>query len=932
MRKDPVNENRFPMEFREGDDSKYSEADSEQTSSKLWSIYTSEAQRYDTALVESWKADMEGMLIFSGLFSASLTAFLIESYKTLQPDTGSMTVEILSQIYQQLGAASTNTPSRGSFRLSDTSTFQPAPSSLLCNTLWFLSLCLSITCALLATLVEQWAREFIHKSDKRPSPIQRARIFSFLYFGVRRFRMHMVVDLIPLLLHVALILFLGGLIAFLLPINRMMMALIGGVLAVFLILYAVMTLLPIGFLDCPYHTPFSGLFWNLLRAVRNQPTSSPVSATSNITDTIVQVALRKSESRDRRAFTWMLESLTDNSEFVPFLEAIPEAIQGVRGFHLVNDYLFVPLLNNSVAQRSLGGRIGDLLLSCQSMAPTDPMRYRAFFAAAKAIWALGMTSGRTGDMFDHQGSIWFDDRTAFALCPFTSLPTSKTICALAAISYSRMNNLRNSIANLVRSTDLDRVQDANLVQQTPKILEQAKKASADLQSAALAGHLKSLGEASSSGAAGNATQNVLGILSAMITDEVWLEVNVTIVAGFLLTAAQTLHRGENLPDKSLQTCFKIVPVVPFPDPGMQRMKRDFPDYYVDMVNPSRHTVMSQDILGIHWIMRCFLRILPYLHPADAMPIILSYLGNCEDTNAVEFATRECHLPYLMDSLVATLELKVHDSELILQGISVITILSSFNHHLRTWADRDDKLWNYLIVNNMLSPPLPSAIPIIMTQRKIAELLIEARSLEEHSCIDDNDMDKLRRMVADPLLPASPTDHILLREHMPHEHARYVQGQARQAGIAILTDFLLACMESVRPVHMYATLTQITNWLAGSFEGVDLPSLTSLANATVILTTKAIKDATDHEWKLTTSALFLWLSRALTKLSPLSTEPLPAYLLIFKDAARSYLQFLGTESGRNVLGRTRIVLSELAVHMAQWPKVEEDPAMVRAVAS
>ncbi|KAJ7447723.1 hypothetical protein B0H11DRAFT_1929473 [Mycena galericulata] len=61
-------------------------------------------KRYDSALVESWKADMEVILIFSGLFSASLTAFIIESYGNLTPDRGDMTVALLSQVSLQLSA------------------------------------------------------------------------------------------------------------------------------------------------------------------------------------------------------------------------------------------------------------------------------------------------------------------------------------------------------------------------------------------------------------------------------------------------------------------------------------------------------------------------------------------------------------------------------------------------------------------------------------------------------------------------------------------------------------------------------------------------------------------------------------------------------------------------------------------------------------
>jgi hypothetical protein len=32
--------------------------------SKLWAVYVSEAEKYDKSLVESWKSDMEGVLIF----------------------------------------------------------------------------------------------------------------------------------------------------------------------------------------------------------------------------------------------------------------------------------------------------------------------------------------------------------------------------------------------------------------------------------------------------------------------------------------------------------------------------------------------------------------------------------------------------------------------------------------------------------------------------------------------------------------------------------------------------------------------------------------------------------------------------------------------------------------------------------------------------
>ncbi|KAJ7222201.1 hypothetical protein GGX14DRAFT_297322, partial [Mycena pura] len=178
---------------------------------KLWMVYISEAEKYDRALLESWKSDMEGLLIFAGLFSAVLTAFIIESYKTLNSDSGDLTVQLLSRISEQLTASANGT----TFNIPPSNPFVPQKASIVCNALWFIALGLSLACAVIATLIEQWARELLHRADMRSPPVIRARMFSYLYYGLKRFHMHTVVEIIPLLLHASLFFFFGGLIAFL---------------------------------------------------------------------------------------------------------------------------------------------------------------------------------------------------------------------------------------------------------------------------------------------------------------------------------------------------------------------------------------------------------------------------------------------------------------------------------------------------------------------------------------------------------------------------------------------------------------------------------------------------------------------------------------------------------------------------------------------
>ncbi|KAJ7656007.1 hypothetical protein DFH06DRAFT_991996, partial [Mycena polygramma] len=218
----------------------------EAAAAKLWAVYVSESETYDRGLVESWKSDMEGMLIFvrsletqAGLFSASLTAFLIESYKTLIPDPGDTTTFFLSQISQQLAASANET----AFQITSSAPFSPPTTSIVCNVLWFLSLGLSLTCALIATLLEQWARDFLHRADMRSPPLIRARIFAFLYYGIKRFEMHTVVEIIPLLLHASLFLFFVGLVAFLVPVNTAITVVVGVILLSVAAAYALLTLL-----------------------------------------------------------------------------------------------------------------------------------------------------------------------------------------------------------------------------------------------------------------------------------------------------------------------------------------------------------------------------------------------------------------------------------------------------------------------------------------------------------------------------------------------------------------------------------------------------------------------------------------------------------------------------------------------------------------
>ncbi|KAJ7159857.1 hypothetical protein C8R43DRAFT_347678 [Mycena crocata] len=303
---------------------------------KIWSVYISEAEKYDKALVDSWRGNMNGMLIFAGLFSAILTAFIIESYKTLQPD---MNLVMLAHISQQFANAT------GTAAIPQAENPHHA-TSLVCNILWFISLGLSLASALTATLVEQWARDFLQRTEMLPSPVKRARIFSFLYYGLQRFRMHAVVGLIPLLLHMSLLFFFGGLVAFLLLVNNAVAFVAASLTATIVLLYGCMTVLPLIRFDCPYKTPLSAVLWSVRRYIsllilRRFPSYRLKHATAidsphlhSMVNAMIETATVRSgprEERDKRALAWTMKSLADDDELEPFVEGIPNAILGPQG-------------------------------------------------------------------------------------------------------------------------------------------------------------------------------------------------------------------------------------------------------------------------------------------------------------------------------------------------------------------------------------------------------------------------------------------------------------------------------------------------------------------------------------------------------------------------------------------------------------------------
>lgn len=243
---------------------------------KMWSEYLEDVEGYDTALTNTWKEDAGGLLTFvsphvltpacvlmtnskTGIFSATVGAFIIESYKMLSPNSGDQTVFLLGHISQQLSGLGNGT-------IIPPQSYTPSPPSapIICvNGLWLLSLVLSTTSALFATMTQQWARKYLQLPQIQSLQSKRARVRSYLFLGTLKYAMYHAVEIAPTLLHLSVFLFNIGLVIFFFTIYKTMAIIVLVSVALFGVAYFMVTILPCLDRICPYSTPMSNISWYL---------------------------------------------------------------------------------------------------------------------------------------------------------------------------------------------------------------------------------------------------------------------------------------------------------------------------------------------------------------------------------------------------------------------------------------------------------------------------------------------------------------------------------------------------------------------------------------------------------------------------------------------------------------------------------------------
>ncbi|KAI0264887.1 hypothetical protein BC834DRAFT_237693 [Gloeopeniophorella convolvens] len=383
---------------------------------KIWGLYLSRAEKVDRDQSERWRGNTDGILVFTGLFSAVVASFILVSYQDLQPDSSETTNLLLSRISQQLSALSTDNGTAPPSLTVDKieSTFSPSASAIRVNIMWFLSLSFSLYCALQATLMQQWTRKYLQSIDRPYAPARRARIRAFFAEGVQKWRLITAVEALPVFLHISVLLFFVGLVDWLLQINHVLGWLQLGLSILGVLGYFEITFLPLLFPDTPYHTQLTSMFWGVreslpliflwLRRKDEAVLSSIKARRQKLKDgmrrTFEETAFGRSWRMDARAIKWTLASLDEDTELEEFLDGLPGLFRAskpedVRAFKDHLEPTIAPVTDR-------------LLATCSINLLPDRVLRRRLTACLGAIWSFSSSTER------HFRAIWdqWDGATA----------------------------------------------------------------------------------------------------------------------------------------------------------------------------------------------------------------------------------------------------------------------------------------------------------------------------------------------------------------------------------------------------------------------------------------------------------------------------------------------------------------------------------------
>ena len=259
------------------------------------------------------------------------------SIQDLRPNPQDNSTFYLENIYQLLADPNVTRASISSTVLKPPP-LSPPRYAIWVNSLWFLSLAISLTSALLETLLQQWRRRYLNLTRSPSGPYKLALIHRFFFSGVGNWHSLFATDGVPTLLHLSVLLFFAGLLILLRNINHTVFNAVVGWIVLSNAVYACITFLPVLRPASPNYAPLSSLAWQFYtdilypifklshfrRGTHNMYALRPTRLLRRLEEKIGELILGKSLELDAGILESLLDNLGEDSARETFFEAIPD--------------------------------------------------------------------------------------------------------------------------------------------------------------------------------------------------------------------------------------------------------------------------------------------------------------------------------------------------------------------------------------------------------------------------------------------------------------------------------------------------------------------------------------------------------------------------------------------------------------------------------
>ncbi|KAJ7586312.1 hypothetical protein C8J56DRAFT_761525, partial [Mycena floridula] len=182
---------------------------------RVWLVYLDESEEYDREMIEGWRDTIDVLLVFAGLFSAVVTTFVVQTSQSLQPNYAEITASLMTELVSLQRSIATGVATNVVHSSLDINSRTTSSSDIWVNALWIASLSFALGAALISVLVKQWLQHYT--AALIGTPRERVVLRHFRFLGLERWKVPLIIGFLPVLLHIALLLFFGGLAVFLAP-------------------------------------------------------------------------------------------------------------------------------------------------------------------------------------------------------------------------------------------------------------------------------------------------------------------------------------------------------------------------------------------------------------------------------------------------------------------------------------------------------------------------------------------------------------------------------------------------------------------------------------------------------------------------------------------------------------------------------------------